>query len=333
MNRQTLIAGVISVFLLGGALLVATQNLSPGARGDTRSPGADGGGSPASEVPAEDERAPDAAIAQRDKATVVETEVAVVRELQGDVRLNGEIRAEESAVAYPDTAGTLHRILVTPGEYVREGEKLATVDPSRPGAQFEMSPVAAPLSGYVTAVHLDRGNSVTTGTEIATVATLDDLEVVVEVPERYATAVRPGMTAGFTSFALGAETYQARVVEVEPVLDPQTRSKEVRLEVVGDSSELQPGMFIRISLPVRNSGRVVTVPFSALVQEAGKAYVYVVVDGNAERREVQVGLIAEEYAELSGGLEAGAEVVITGVQSVRENGAVRIARAAGEERE
>lgn len=314
MKRQTVIAGLISVLLLGGAFFIATQNLRPDDQGSGGRPGSVSGAPPAGQ------------------ATVVETDIAVEQELQGDVRLNGEIRAEESAVAYPDTAGTLNRILVTPGQYVREGQNLATVDPSRPGAQFEDSPVEAPLSGYITAVHLDRGTSVSTSSGVATVATLDNLELVVEVPERYAMAVRPGMSGTFTSFALGDETYEARVVEIEPILDAQTRSKEVRLEVVGDVAELQPGMFIRVSLPVRNSGRVVTVPFGALVQEAGKAYVYTVVDGSAERREVQVGLISEEYAEVSGGLEAGTEIVVNGVHKVQENEAVRIAKAAGEER-
>jgi len=339
MKKQTIIAALISVLLLGGAFFIATQNLSRDAQSSGGRPGsvsgapAAGQGGQAGQAGQASPAGPASQTSQAGQSTVVETDIAVQQELQGNIRLNGEIRAEESAVAYPDIAGTLNRILVTPGQYVREGQNLATVDPSRPGAQFEDSPVEAPLSGYVTAVHLDRGTSVSTSSGVATVATLDNLELVVEVPERYAMAVRPGMSGTFTSFALGDETYEARVVEMEPVLDAQTRSKEVRLEVVGDVAELQPGMFIRLSLPVRSSGRVVTVPFGALVQEAGKAYVYTVVDGSAERREVQVGLIAEEYAEVSGGLEAGAEVVVNGVQKVKENEAVRTAKAAGEERE
>ncbi len=320
MKIQTIIAALLSVLLLGGAVFVATQNLGILSERSLNDDGTEVNG----EVTAHP------ASIEESSAAVVTTAVAVERELQGEVRLNGEILAEITAVAYPDTAGTLKRMVVTPGQYVREGQTLATVDPSRPGAQYEESPVVAPISGYITSVHIDRGSAVSPTAGIATVATLDDLKIVVQVPERYVTSVRPGMGATFTTFALGDRNYDALVVEIEPVVDPATRSKEVRLKVVGDASDLQPGMFTRISLPVRRSGRAVTVPFSALVQEAGKTYVYAVVEGRAERREVQVGLIARDYVAISGGIDAGTEVVMNGVQKVQDHGAVRIAGTAGE---
>lgn len=339
MKPQTIIAAIISILILVAAFLIAAQNFglfgivedgSSGPTADTDDVTSNYDRSDSTETEGTIESGADDP-STSGYAAVVRTVVAIEQELQGQVRLNGEIQAEETAVVYPDIAGTLSRVLAMPGQYVRENQPIASVDPSRPGAEYQQSPVESPLAGYVTAIHLDRGTTVSTNSGIATVATLDRLEIVVEVPERYATAVKPNMSATFNTFALKDRIFEARVVEIQPVLDPLTRSKEVRLRVVGNTEELQPGMFTRVSLPVRNSGRVVTVPFSALVQEAGNTYVYVVVDGRTIRRAVRIGLIANDYVEIADGLESGDVVVSDGVQKVQDNAAVRIANATGED--
>jgi hypothetical protein len=72
----------------------------------------------------------------------------------------------------------------------------------------------------------------------------------------------------------------------------------------------------------------VLVPNSAIVQRAGKTIVFVAADGRADRREVQLGASDDEYTEVVAGLEAGAQVVAHGQDTLNDGDPVR-ATAAG----
>lgn len=315
MKRRTLVTTIVTIVLLAGALFIAAQNLGfigpgSGPGGSGVGPMGRGGGGPSASAPEEG-------------PVIVETITAETRKLQADVRLNGELRARETASAHPDSAGTVSEIYVVQGNYVEKDETLALVDPSRPGAHYEQSPVLAPIDGYVIAVNIERGQKVGTDTSTVVIATISDLQVAVKLPERYSAMVKPGMSGTFSSFAFGGAVFEARVTEIEPLIDAQSRSKELILEIVGDASGLEPGMFIRVSLPLHNTGEVVAVPFSVLTQEAGKSYVYVVQDGIAQRRQVATGLFAGDHVEIADGLEAGETIVERGVQKLSLNTAVR----------
>src|SRR6056297_2398337 len=141
MKIRTLVMTIVTIALLAGALFIAARNLGfigqgsgPGGRGG--GPMGRGGGEPGASAPA-----------LEDRPVAVETTTAETRTLQADVRLNGELRARETAPAYPDSGGTISEIYVVQGDYVVKDETLALVDPSRPGTHYEKSPVRAPIEG------------------------------------------------------------------------------------------------------------------------------------------------------------------------------------------
>lgn len=342
MKLRIIISAAVSILFLAGALFFAAQNLgflpmfgspeeerpggapSSGAGGMSGGRGAGGGKPPA---------------ATADQPVTVSSVEAERRDLSASVRLNGSVEAAKETYAYPDVAGLIAGVAVRLGDRVRAGDRVAAVDPSKPGSRYENSPVEAPIDGWVTAIEVGPGDRVTESTPVLRVTTLDRLEVVTQVPERFAAAVHTGMQATVTVFALADAELSLGVTEIEPVLDVGSRSKEVRLLLDGrDGREaqragLEPGMLVRVSLPLRERREVVTVPFSSLVQEAGGSYVFVIEDERARRREVEVGLVAADRAEITAGLEAGETVIYGGVQKVRPEGAVQIAEgeAAGRE--
>jgi multidrug efflux pump subunit AcrA (membrane-fusion protein) len=313
MKTRTLVTTIVTIVLIAGALFIAARNL--GFIGPGSGPGGRGG-EPSASAPVPE-----------DLPVIVETITAETHTLQADVRLNGELRARDTASAHPDSAGTVSEIYVVQGDYVAKDETLALVNPSRPGAHYEQSPVLAPIDGHVIAVNIERGQKVGMDTPIVTIASISDLQVAVELPERYTAKVKPGMMGTFSSFAIDGAMFEARITEIEPLIDPRSRSKEVILEIVGKASGLEPGMFTRVSLPLHSTGEVVAVPFSALAQEAGKSYVYVVQDGIAQRRQVSTGLFAGDQVEIADGLEAGTTIVGRGMQKLSLNTPVRSADA------
>ncbi len=63
--------------------------------------------------------------------------------------LNGDIDTKVKADIFPDAAGKITSLRVKLGTYVKKGQVIATLDPSRPGSVYLNSPVRAPISGYI----------------------------------------------------------------------------------------------------------------------------------------------------------------------------------------
>ena len=325
MKAKTIISTLVSVLVIGAALFIALRSfgvLPPG--------GAEAGAGAAAESPeAARSGQTDAGSGSgagspgtgRAEAQAEPARVRVVRaergSLVGTVQLNGEIEAANRIMVYPDVAGTVDSVEATEGRYVGVDEPLLYVDPSKPGSEFQASPVRSPIAGTVVSVDVERGQEVQPSLPLVTVASLDRMRVNVEVPERYASAVVPGMEATFTSFAVADGEFSGSVVSVDPTIDPSSRSKSVELRIVDRAGKLEPGMFVRVSLPLDRAEDVVLLPFRAVVQEGGEEYVYVVEDETARRTPVSTGIIAQDRVEIRSGIEPGQTVVTEGHQELR----------------
>ncbi|MDR1143729.1 MAG: HlyD family efflux transporter periplasmic adaptor subunit, partial [Spirochaetaceae bacterium] len=114
----------------------------------------------------------------------VKTENAERRTLRAFLEVNGDIVSGQEADVFPDVPGKLIRVNAALGSPVRRGDVIAEVDPSRPGASYMNSPVYAPLSGTVSRTPLSVGSTVDTGTSIAAISAINNLEITARIPER-----------------------------------------------------------------------------------------------------------------------------------------------------
>lgn len=324
MKKRSVFTALIVLLIVGAALFFAFRMI----RGGGMSPGRRSGGA-VSENPTKEAAAqPRRDSAEDSEFVTVRAAEAAQKTLVSSVSLTGEVRAREVVRAQPDTSGELSRFVVGTGDFVEKGRPIAWIDPSRPGSNFEEAPVHSPISGRITDLLVDRGAQVSAQTPVASIATLDDLQIIVAVPERYAKTVTRGMDARVSGIAIGNVELSARVTEVYPVLDPGSQSRETTLELTAGSGELMQGMNLRVALPLRSSGEAVTVPFAAIIQEGGKTSVYVVEESEGgkivERRDVRTGMMAENLIEITEGLEIGELVVTEGIGVLRAGSKVRI---------
>jgi membrane fusion protein (multidrug efflux system) len=82
-------------------------------------------------------------------------------------------------------------------------------------------------------------------------------------------------------------------------------------------------MFLNVALAVATRDNAVVVPEDALVAEGTRQFVYVVADGRALRREVQLGLRMQSEVEIREGVKQGDQLVVRGHQRIRHNIPVR----------
>ncbi len=241
------------------------------------------------------------------------------------IRVNGDLESAATIDVFPDAFGDVHELNVRVGQQVRRDEVIASIDQSRPGQSFQPSPVRAPISGTITSIPVRVGSKVQQGRPVARMATTGDIELRTHVAERYIGRLELGQSAEVQLAAYPGETFAARVVELSPVVDPATRTIEVKLEFAGPDARLRPGMFARVRIITDEREDVTVVSPDAVVTRLDRQYVFVIAeDDRVEQREVELGIQSAEYIEIRSGVAPGERVVVQGQNQLEDGVRVRL---------
>ncbi|PCC66949.1 Barrel-sandwich domain of CusB or HlyD membrane-fusion [Nannocystis exedens] len=215
-------------------------------------------------------------------------------------------------------SGLLSREELDKQRYAAESA-LASAQVSR--HQASQTTVSAPFAGTITRRHIDVGNLATTSKSLFTIADLSALDLELHVPEREASTVQAGAPAVVE--LQDGSTFEARVERRAPVVDPLTGTVKFVVRARNFPAGAVPGAFARATLRVAVRESAPSVPRRAIVEVEGKPHVYVVEDGRARRRPVELGLVGEERAEILGGVAEGAQIVMDAGTGIAEGMPVR----------
>lgn len=167
----------------------------------------------------------------------------------------------------------------------------------------------SPVSGVVTRKELVEGTRLEAGAMPYDVVDLSTLWVLADVYETELRFVTPGVPARLTLNAFPGRQFAGKVLFVDPLLDPKTRTARVRLSFNNTNGDLKPEMFgeVVIERPARD---VLRVPADALIRSGAEDVVFVARgEGRFEPRLVTLGEVGRDYAEVVEGLSAGDAVV------------------------
>ncbi|WP_028974404.1 efflux RND transporter periplasmic adaptor subunit [Spirochaeta cellobiosiphila] len=253
-------------------------------------------------------------------AIKVRTTDVVRGPIQDWIALFGDVQAKSTISVMPDTSGKIHAIYVSVGDYVRKGQKIADIDPSRPGLNYSLSPVNSPITGTVTSVTGEEGAMTSPQSALAKVGILDNLEIELQVPEKYVFRLSPGREGVVTTDALPGFSQRVQISEISPVINPLSRTATVKLKLIDNQGKLKPGMYVDIRLLSQSKEDVVITSEKALLQRDEDTYVYKITDGKAELVKVDIGIRSEGKAEIVSGLSEGDKVITSG-KNLLYNGA------------
>ena len=243
------------------------------------------------------------------------------------LEFGGDVDSVSAVNVMPDQAGKISRILVNVGDRVTKNQVLAYVDASRPGMNYSESPVRAPIAGRITSIPPTIGATVSQAVTIARIAQTDELQIKVNVAERFISRIKQGQTALVTFDAYPGVDFNAKVFEVSPVLDTSTRTMAIKLRIVPPDSRIKVGMYSRVQLVTDSVKDAIVIPNAAIVMRDGKPYVFVVANhkegkknASVRLQSVKVGISVDNKTEITEGLSAGDEIIIKG-QSLLNDGA------------
>lgn len=178
--------------------------------------------------------------------------------------------------------------------------------------QLERTVVRAPFAGVVGERRISLGDMVTPAAPLMTLQTVDPQRAAFSVPERFADQVEEGQEVTFRVAALPGRTWRGRVDFVSPSIDPTSRTVLIKAQVPNPTRDLQAGMFLELRLATDTRPGAVVIPEDAVVPLDQGTFVWVVAKGQAERREVILGVRTPGFVEVRSGIAAGDQVVVAG---------------------
>ena len=183
--------------------------------------------------------------------------------------------------------------------------------------------VRAPFSGVMGQRFVSLGDYVTHTTRLASLQTVSPQRATFQVPERYAEQVRRGQDVTFRVAALPGREFTGKVDFVDPVVQLPGRTILVKAVVPNSRRELQSGMFIEARLATAVRPSAVVIPEDAVLPLQGSNFVWVVADGKATRRQVELGVRTPGFVEVKTGVENSETVVVGGQERLAEGAPVQ----------
>ena len=267
--------------------------------------------------------------ADPEQTYAVSTLTTTAGNLDDYLEFGGDIASVNSVAVLPDQGGKVTNILVSVGDMVKKGQTIAYVNPLRVGAVFNDNPVNSPISGRITSLPTTVGSTVGQSSPIATVAQTDDLEVKINIAERFISRISNRQKAIITFDAYPSVEFSATVFEVSPVLDTATRTMGAKLRFDREDSRIKVGMYGRVKLITDSKKNVIVIPATAIVVRDSKNYLFVVEPHEGKKSTVKlvpvtVGITVDDKTEITDGLKAGDEIVVKGMSLLNDGSSVNI---------
>jgi RND family efflux transporter MFP subunit len=179
----------------------------------------------------------------------------------------------------------------------------------------------APIAGVVQGLTVKAGDQVAAGTSIASIATKGDMRARFGVDPAIAQRVHVGEPIT-VSLISGGAPIATTVNGVDPQIDATTRLASIYARVPA-SAGVGPGEPLRGSVTVNGSESGLTIPYSALLDDGGRSYVFVVERATAKSRDVSPGSSSGDTIQILKGLKPGERVVTEGGTALEDDMKVR----------
>ncbi|MFN8006805.1 MAG: efflux RND transporter periplasmic adaptor subunit [Terriglobia bacterium] len=193
--------------------------------------------------------------------------------------------------------------------------------------------IKAPISGVVSQRFVDPGaliqaasSSRTQAAPVVSIARLDKVRVVADVPEPKVRNVQPGTKATMLTEAYPGESFSAKVARTGMVLDLASRTMRAEFDIDNRDNRLRAGMTARISLELQKFESSLTVPVAALRTQGNDRSVFVVIDGKAQQRRVKTGLESPGWIQIVEGLSDEEDVVVAAASNLTDAAPVKVKR-------
>jgi len=286
--------------------------------------------------------APIAAFAEADVVAKVDGEVRELLVEEGDGVNKGQILAtldgDRLRLELSESQARLRKMqrdfernkelqdkgLISQGDFEKIQYDLEALQASFNLASLELdyTQIRSPIDGVVSERYLKLGNTIKTGDRVFRVTSLDPLVAYLFVPEREFRTIGAGQPAQIEFDALPGTSVETTVTRVSPIVDPDTGTFKIAIEIHGADRHIKPGMFGRVRIVYDQHENVLQIPRSAILETADETSVFIVQDGVGVRTRIVTGFSSNGMIEVRSGLTDGDQVITVGHIGLKNNARV-----------
>ena len=237
-------------------------------------------------------------------------------------------RAANVALAqYKSARQQLSSVLTGGSELASADAALAFAQAAVDGARSRLSYtlVRAPVSGTLIARNVELGDVVQPGKVLMVLSPAAETQLVLQLDEKNLSLVHVGQLAMASADAYPQERFEAVVAYINPGVDAQRGSVDVKLNVPEPPVYLKQDMTVSVDIEVARLVQAVMVPASAVHDiDKAKPWVLRVIQGHANRQDVKLGLVSNGMCEVLSGLSANDQVVPVESTDVSDGSRLRL---------
>lgn len=182
--------------------------------------------------------------------------------------------------------------------------------------RLQNTSILAPFSGEIVRKYVDAGALVSPSTPLVSLVHTETLKVVANVLERDIPLLKQGMKASVQTEAYPGKSFEGKVARINKALDVATRTLQAEIYIPNSNRLLKPGMFARLTVALSEKPKTLVIPRSAVLEEGGSKFIFVIKGNQAIRTSVVMGLEEDPFAEVLEGVSEGDSVVVRGQESV-----------------
>jgi len=190
-------------------------------------------------------------------------------------------------------------------------------------AQLAKTAIYAPFSGKIGLRTISTGGYITPSTTIATLANIDPLKVSFSVPEKYMGQIHLNSEISFTTAGY-PKTFTGKVFAMEPAINTQTRTLQIKALVPNADGKLLPGSFAQIKLALSTQKDAILIPNEAIIPVLNGKTVFICKDGKALQVPVVAATRTADRILIVSGLNAGDTVLTTGAMALKKDAPVTV---------
>ena len=192
---------------------------------------------------------------------------------------------------------------------------------------LERTVIKAPLTGVLNSRVRDRGEYVSSGDTVAQIVDVSRVKAEIQIPEKDIRFIRLGQSVTIEVDSLDSRTFTGKVTYISELADASTRTTPIEITLDNSAGTLHAGMIIRSRIFRRTLHDVVMIPLASVIPLEDGKVVYVVEDGRARRRDIELGMIRGTEVQVVEGLGRGDRLIVKGHRQVGPGQLVSIRNA------
>ena len=205
-----------------------------------------------------------------------------------------------------------------------KGLTQAEIDAKIAQMELERTKIRAPFAGIISDIKVSPQEYISPGRELFTLVDISKIKVQARVLESEIGKMKVGYEATLRFSAYPGKTFKGHVEAVSPIINPEDRTCAVHIAVDNTQEEIKPGMHAEVEIAADIYKDRLLVPQEAVLVRGGRKLVFVVEEGLAKWRYIEVGLENKDYAEVLDGVKEGEMVIVEGHFTLAHDARVQV---------